>query len=154
MKILMIILAFFISLNNVNASFEVRKFDTSQQEQRFKKLINELRCVVCQNQNLADSNAELAQDLRKQVHKMIKAGQSDEEILDFMVSRYGQFVLYKPELNASTFILWIGPFIVLIVGLFILIAFIRQQKKVVTTFSGSDKQKIKQLLDEDKEQNT
>ncbi|MCW8901131.1 MAG: cytochrome c-type biogenesis protein CcmH, partial [Gammaproteobacteria bacterium] len=117
-----------------------------------KKLIDELRCLVCQNQNLADSNASLAVDLRKQVYKMINEGQSDKEILDFMVTRYGDFVLYRPPFKTSTILLWIGPFIILAIGLIVLMRFIFQRKAVVTTLTDNDKEKIKQLLDEDKEQ--
>lgn len=153
MKIFMIFLGLFISLNVIEAAVEVRKFENPQQEQRYKNLIDELRCTVCQNQNLADSNAGLAQDLRKQVYKMISAGNSDDEILDFMVTRYGDFVLYRPPFKTTTFLLWVGPFIILAIGLLVLIRFVRQRKNVVvTTLTNNDKEKLKQLLDEDKEQ--
>lgn len=153
MKVLMVILTLLISPHVLEAAFEVKQFKTQQQEQRYKKLIDELRCLVCQNQNLADSNAALAQDLRKQVYKMINAGQSDKEILDFMVTRYGDFVLYRPPFKATTYLLWIGPFIILVAGLFVLIRFIRLRKKIVITkLTDTDKEKLKQLLDEDKEQ--
>ncbi|MCW8987934.1 MAG: cytochrome c-type biogenesis protein CcmH [Gammaproteobacteria bacterium] len=152
MKILMIALSLFISLNVLQASVEIKEFENPQQEQRYKKLIDELRCLVCQNQNLADSNASLAVDLRKQVYKMINEGQSDKEILDFMVTRYGDFVLYRPPFKTSTILLWIGPFIILAIGLIVLMRFIFQRKAVVTTLTDNDKEKIKQLLDEDKEQ--
>lgn len=153
MKIFMIFLGLFISLNVIEAAVEVREFENPQQEQRYKNLIDELRCTVCQNQNLADSNAGLAQDLRKQVYKMISAGNSDDEILDFMVTRYGDFVLYRPPFKTTTFLLWVGPFIILAIGLLVLIRFVRQRKNVVvTTLTNNDKEKLKQLLDEDKEQ--
>lgn len=154
MKKLIIILSLLFLLNpSVYAAVEVKQFKTPQQEQRYKKLINEFRCVVCQNQNIADSNAALAKDLRKQVYKMINEGKSDDAILDFMVTRYGDFVLYRPLFNSMTFLLWVGPFIIFVIGLFVLINFIRQRKKVViTTLSNNDKEKLKQLLDEDKEQ--
>ena len=153
MRVLMIAITLFISVNILEAAVEVKQFKNQQQEQRYKNLINELRCLVCQNQNLAGSDAGLAQDLRKQVYKMINAGQSDEEILDFMVTRYGDFILYRPPFKATTFFLWIGPFIILAIGLFVLIRFIMQRKKVVITkLTDNDKEKIKQLLDQDKEQ--
>jgi cytochrome c-type biogenesis protein CcmH len=153
MRVLMIVLTLFISVSILEASVEVKKFKNQQQEQRYKNLINELRCLVCQNQNLAGSDAGLAQDLRKQVYKMINAGQSDKEILEFMVTRYGDFVLYRPPFKATTFFLWIGPFIILAIGLFALIRFIVQRKKVlITKLTDNDKEKIKQLLDQDKEQ--
>ena len=134
MKGLMIVLTLLFLFNPTTyAAFEVKKFESPQHEQRYKRLVDELRCLVCQNQNLADSNSELAQDLRKQVYKMISAGQSDKEIKDFMVTRYGDFVLYRPPFKATTFLLWAGPFIILVIGLFVLIRFIRQRKKVVIT---------------------
>ena len=156
MKNLIIILSLFVSpftfFNSVNSAVEIKQFQSPQDEQRYKKLINEFRCVVCQNQNIADSNAELAKDLRKQVYKMIDAGKSDDEILGFMVTRYGDFVLYRPLFNSTTFLLWTGPFIIFVFGLYVLISFIRQRKKVVVTeLSNTDKKKLKQLL-EDKEQ--
>lgn len=154
MKKLMLILTLFFLLDlSAYAAVEIKQFKTPQQEQRYKNLINEFRCVVCQNQNIADSNAELAQDLRKQVYKMINAGKSDDEILDFMVTRYGDFVLYRPLFNTNTFILWVGPFIIFVLGFYVLIRFIRQRKRIVTTeLSANEKEKLKQLLQEDKEE--
>lgn len=154
MKRLIIIFTLLFLLDfTAYAAVEVKQFKTPEHEQRYKNLINEFRCVVCQNQNIADSNAALAKDLRKQVYKMINAGQNDKEIMDFMVTRYGDFVLYRPLFNSSTFLLWVGPFIIFIIGLFVLIRFIRQRKKVVVeTLSDNDKEKLKQLLENDKEQ--
>jgi len=83
---------------------------------RLKKLSEELRCLVCQNQTLADSNAELAVDLRRQVETMISAGRSDREIRDYMVERYGDFVLYRPPMQGNTLALWLGPFAMLAGG--------------------------------------
>ena len=154
MKKLVIILSMLFLLNPfIYAAVEMKQFQSPEHEQRYKNLINEFRCVVCQNQNIADSNAELAQDLRKQVFKMINAGKNDDEIMEFMVTRYGDFVLYRPQFNSMTFLLWVGPFIIFIIGLYFLISFIRQRKKmVVTELSNTDKEKLKQLLD-DKEKN-
>jgi len=89
--------------------------DTAEQ-QRLKKLSEELRCLVCQNQTLADSNADLAVDLRRQVESMISAGSSDREIRDYMVQRYGDFVLYRPPMQGNTLALWLGPFAMLAGG--------------------------------------
>src|SRR5688572_1581846 len=86
-------------------------------EARVMHLSSELRCLVCQNQSLADSHAELAVDLKNQVREKMRAGMSDREIVDFMVARYGDFVLYRPPMKASTLALWFGPFILLIAGL-------------------------------------
>ena len=95
-------------------------FENQQQEERFKQLTRELRCTVCQNQNLADSDAQLAHDLRAQVHEMLLAGKSDDEIKQFMVDRYGDFVLYRPPVQENTFLLWLAPAVLLLIGVIIL----------------------------------
>ena len=134
---------------HVFAGVEVQSFDTPQQEQTYKKLINELRCLVCQNQNLADSNAELAQDLRKKVVEMIEAGKSEEQIVEYMVVRYGDFVLYRPPVNQRTWLLWFGPFLILLIGLIVLVMFVRhQQKKKEPVLSDEQQAQAKKLLDE------
>ena len=91
-------------------------FKNEAEEQRFQALVRELRCLVCQNQNLADSDAGLAKDLRKEVFDMIQAGKSDDEIKLFLTERYGDFVLYRPPFKATTLVLWIGPLVVLVTG--------------------------------------
>jgi len=150
MKKLFIILTLLLSFSSVNAEVEVKVFTSEQQEQRYKHIIDELRCLVCQNQNISGSNAGLAKDLRKQVYKMIQAGDEDEAIFDFMVTRYGDFVLYRPPFKASTFLLWVGPFIIFAIGLFVLIRFIGQRKKkVVSELSDDDKEKLKKLMNKD-----
>lgn len=92
---------------------EPPEFDTPDQEARYKELTEELRCVVCQNQNLADSDAELAQDLRKEILGMLKSGQSNDQITGFLVDRYGDFVLYRPAIGGNTLALWLIPGILL-----------------------------------------
>lgn len=99
------------------AGVEVRQFPDPQLEDRYHRLIEELRCLVCQNQSLADSNADLAEDLRDEVYTMLLAGKNDREIIDFLVSRYGDFVLYRPPVKATTILLWIGPFVALALGI-------------------------------------
>ena len=112
----------------VHAVLEPLKFDSSSQESRYKALIAELRCLVCQNQNLADSNAELARDLRLLTHNMILSGSSDTEIVQFMVSRYGDFVLYRPPLRLRTILLWLGPFAILLIALGIFFFTVRKSR--------------------------
>lgn len=97
--------------------FEEREFETVAQERRFQTLINELRCLVCQNQSIADSNAELASQLRGEVHTMIIEGKSDADVVDFMVSRYGDYVLFSPPMKNTTLMLWFGPFVILALAL-------------------------------------
>ena len=104
-----------------------RAFDDPALQARYEHIIRELRCLVCQNQTIADSNAPLAQDLRREVREMIAAGKTDEQIRDFMIERYGDFVLYRPRMTAANFLLWAGPVIMLLVGVFIVIRYIRRQ---------------------------
>jgi cytochrome c-type biogenesis protein CcmH len=92
-------------------------------------LSEQLRCLVCQNQSIAESNADLAVDLRRQIHEQIAAGRSDREIIDFMVQRYGDFVLYRPPFNASTLLLWIGPALLLAAGLWALARALRDRSR-------------------------
>ncbi|PIV36054.1 MAG: cytochrome C biogenesis protein [Lysobacterales bacterium CG02_land_8_20_14_3_00_62_12] len=94
-------------------------FSSTAQEQRFQALTQELRCLVCQNQNLADSDAELARDLRLEVYEMLVAGKSNAEIKGFLVDRYGEFVLYQPPVRGGTIALWFGPIALLIFGFFL-----------------------------------
>lgn len=100
-------------------------------EKRLQKLSEELRCLVCQNQTIADSNAELAQDLRREVRSMIKDGKTDNEIVDFMVTRYGDFVLYRPPVKGITLLLWGGPIALLLIALYVLQRYLRQRAKRV-----------------------
>jgi cytochrome c-type biogenesis protein CcmH len=100
-------------------------------EQRLIHISEELRCLVCQNESLAGSQAELAQDLRREVRDLIKQGNSDQKIKDFLVSRYGDFVLYRPQLKPSTWLLWGGPFVLLIVGLAVLVSYLRRRSKLI-----------------------
>ena len=102
-------------------------FESQQQEDRFNQLTQELRCLVCQNQNLADSDAQLAHDLRAEVHEMLMAGKSNDEIKLFMVERYGDFVLYRPPVQENTYLLWLAPLILLLGGGLILRANIKKR---------------------------
>jgi cytochrome c-type biogenesis protein CcmH len=97
-------------------------------EQRLHKLSQELRCLVCQNETLADSRADLAEDLRREIRGQIKAGKSDKEIIDFLTARYGQFILYRPQVTPTTYLLWFGPFVLLLGGLFLLFTYIKQRR--------------------------
>ena len=106
-------------------AMEVLEFQTSEDQERYRVLTEELRCPKCQNQNLEDSNAGIAVDLRNQIYAMVNDGKSNQEIIDYMVARYGEFVLYRPVHDSSTAVLWYGPFVLLLVGglIFILVVF-------------------------------
>ena len=111
-------------------------FESQQQEERFKQLTLELRCTVCQNQNLADSDAQLAHDLRAKVHEMLIAGNTDNEIKQYMVDRYGDFVLYRPPVQQNTYLLWIGPFVILLIGAIVLRANIKKRAALLDSNQG------------------
>ena len=109
--------------------FEPRDFTSPEHEQRYHSLVEELRCLVCQNQNIADSNADLASDLRREVYRMVEDGQDAEEIAGFMVARYGEFVLYRPTLGGRTSLLWAGPFLLAAAGLTVLFLHLRRSRR-------------------------
>ena len=102
-------------------------FKDTAEEQRFQHLTRQLRCLVCQNQNLADSDAGLAGDLRREVFEQLRAGKTDEEIKQYLVSRYSQFVLYDPPLSGSTWLLWFGPFLALLIGAGVVTIIVRRR---------------------------
>ncbi|HEB58538.1 MAG TPA: cytochrome c-type biogenesis protein CcmH [Gammaproteobacteria bacterium] len=104
-------------------------FSSPEQKQRFRALVEDLRCTVCQNQNVADSHASLARDIRHQVLDLMKQGKSDEEVVNFLVARYGNYVRYRPPFNAQTAILWLGPFIFLGIAIWALLKLIRQRSR-------------------------
>jgi len=120
-------------------------------EQRILRLSEKLRCLVCQNQSLADSPAELAVDLRRHVREQITAGRSDEQILDFMVQRYGDFVLYDPPLKASTLLLWIGPFALLAAAGALLIVILRRRRGAPEepALGAEDRRLVERVLGQD-----
>jgi cytochrome c-type biogenesis protein CcmH len=102
------------------------RFADTTEETRFHALVSELRCVMCQNQSLADSNAQIARDLRREVLVLMRQGKSDREIQDYLVARYGEFVLYKPRIEATTWLLWFGPALLLLVGGFVVAHVVRR----------------------------
>ena len=123
--ILFLIVCSLFMFTNASAIDTPMEFNNPETELRYKNLAEELRCLVCQNQSLADSHAELAQDLRNELYKMVIAGDSDKEIIDYMVTRYGDFVLYRPPVKNTTYFLWFGPFLILLVAIIIVVRVIR-----------------------------
>jgi cytochrome c-type biogenesis protein CcmH len=118
-------------------------------EKRMVAISEELRCLVCQNESLSGSHAELAQDLRREIRSMIAAGKTDKEILDFMVDRYGDFVRYRPPIKPTTWLLWGGPFLLLGGGVAALIVFLRRRSKenAAPVLSEEDRRRAEALLD-------
>ncbi|WDE02036.1 cytochrome c-type biogenesis protein CcmH [Thalassomonas actiniarum] len=117
-------------------------------EKRYQELTKELRCPKCQNQNLIDSNSPIAADLRRQVYNLLHEGKSDMEIMNYMVDRYGEFVLYRPKVNNTTYILWFGPAILLLLGFSVIIYILRRkpQVKEKQALSAEQQDKLKQIL--------
>ena len=133
--------------STLSFAIETYQFSNTEDEVRYQKMIAELRCLVCQNQNLADSNAELAQDLRAKTFEMINAGASNNEIAEFMVARYGDFVLYRPPLKGQTLLLWIGPFGILFIALIVFFITVRRSQSK-TKLSTQARARAASLLDE------
>ncbi len=147
MKRLSIILLLVLSAIT-NAGVEYREFTSPEQQQAYENLTSELRCLVCQNQTIADSNAELAADLRRQVCEMLQQGKSKQDIAQFMTDRYGDFVLYNPPFKLKTGLLWIGPVLFLLIGLIAVFLFTRRKKNAATVAMSAEKrQKIRSLLE-------
>ena len=135
------ILTFAISLSALAQTQQVQEplvFESQAQQDRFDKLTKELRCLVCQNQNLADSDAQLAHDLRAEVHELLLSGRTDDEIKQFLVDRYGDFVLYRPPLQQNTYLLWIAPMILLLIGAWILRASIGKRTEMFEASGSTD----------------
>lgn len=138
---LMICMLFFFSIPafaQVNSDSAPLQFQNKAEEARFHALAAELRCVMCQNQSLADSNALIALSLRHEVLELMRKGNSDAQIKDFLVARYGEFVLYKPRVEPSTWLLWLGPLALLLVGAGVVVVLIR--KRTSGTLPVDDKQ--------------
>jgi cytochrome c-type biogenesis protein CcmH len=130
----------------MQAAIETYQFDSAEMEADYKQLVEELRCLVCQNQNLAGSDADLARDLRRETYEMLQQGKSQQEVVDFMVARYGDFVLYRPQFKSSTYLLWLGPFLLLLLVLYLVVRRLRAAAKPVEVDAGAMAQ-AKQLLE-------
>lgn len=130
---------------------ETYSFDNELQRKRYQSFIEELRCPKCQNQNLSGSDAEISRDLRREVHRMIMAGKSDTEIIQYMVDRYGEFILYKPRMSAATAVLWVGPFALVALGGLVWWRLAARRQRggsgpAVEELSGDEQQRLAALL--------
>ncbi len=129
------------------ADNDIYSFTTLKQKQKFEKITQELRCLVCQNESLADSNAGLAKDLRAQIYLKIQENYSELEIKQYLVKRYGQFILFKPAVNSSTIMLWSFPFLILLLGFGVLSLIIQRRKKMhAIHLSPAEQQQVKNLM--------
>jgi len=143
-SLLMLALAFFSQSSQ--AAIDTFEFDNPQQEKTFHELTKILRCPKCQNNNIADSNAELAQDLRNKTYELVKQGQTKDQVIDYMVARFGNFVRYDPPVTPATIFLWLGPLLFIILGLFVLLRQIKKQPKQKEHLDTQEQEKLQQLL--------
>ena len=149
-------LVFGLTLTGVaQAAIDTYEFKNDAERDRFRELTKELRCPKCQNQDIADSNAPIAADLRKEIFRMLGEGKDNQQIIDFMVDRYGDFVRYKPALNAKTALLWFGPAGLLFGGLVVIAVIVRRRRAQRTetppSLSTEERQRLDQLLDKNQE---
>lgn len=131
-----------------NAVIEVHQFDDPAKKQLYEELIAELRCLVCQNQNLAASTADLARDLRQETYEMVEKGASEQDVLDYMVARYGDFVLYRPPVKSTTLLLWAGPIVLLLAGLVIVVVVARRRAATTGELDDEERREARRLLED------
>jgi len=152
MKRLILLLLIVASLPGLSLAKEAQPTSADPVlEERVMNLSRELRCLVCQNETLADSRADLAEDLRNQIREQMKAGKSDKEIVAYLTQRYGKFILYNPPIDPTTYLLWFGPFVLLIAGLFVLFRYLKQRRELITDqpLSTDERQRAEALLHTD-----
>lgn len=133
---------------SAQAAIDVYEFESPEQEQRYRLLIEELRCPKCQNQNLAGSDAGVATDLKNRAYELMKEGKSDEEIRAHLIERYGDFITYRPPLRAGTLLLWIGPFVLLLLAAVILVWRVRRPAAAPAAISAEERERLARLLDD------
>ncbi|KZZ58142.1 hypothetical protein A3762_08470 [Oleiphilus sp. HI0125] len=129
--VLLFVLA--IGFESLNADIDVYEFSSETKLESYQALTRELRCPKCQNQDIADSNAPIAQDMRAQVHRLVEDGHSHDEVVDFMIQRFGEFVTYKPPVRSETYLLWYGPWVFIAIGLIAIIGISRSKRISVDT---------------------
>ena len=137
---------------------ELKEFSSNQLRDRFQVLVTELRCPKCQNQNLADSNSPISADLRTEIYRMLEEGSTDQEIIDFLVVRYGEFVMYRPPVKKTTLILWLAPGLLLIVGIIIITVMRRRHTlddaTATSILASEELERLNKLLGDDNVMNT
>lgn len=144
---------------SVHAAIDAYEFDSEEQRLRYLEFTRELRCPKCQNQNLADSNAPIATDLRRELHRLLADGKTDPEIVEFMVSRYGEYVLYKPPVERKTWLLWLAPVVMVGGGMMVLAGLLRRARTsraaarraspAAVALSDQERQRLDELLNDE-----
>lgn len=137
------------------AAIDTYQFADENTRQRFYQLNDELRCPKCQNQSLGDSNSPIAMDLRREVYRLLNEGKTDREIKDYLVARYGEYILYRPELSAHTLMLWLAPVLLLLVGLAVVLVLVKRRRAEVlsATLDAGEQQRLEALLQQNMQQN-
>lgn len=153
-RTLKVLFIFAMIVSGANAADAPVTFDSAADRERYDTLLEELRCLVCQNQSLSDSHADLAQDLRDQVYAMINEGKDNAAIAEFMVARYGDFVLYKPPVKSSTWLLWFGPLLFLLIALGTVAIFARGRIRGPRPLSDEERQRMQTLINSDRDRGT
>lgn len=152
----LLLMAGLFGAGQARAAIDVYTFDSDAQEQTFRELTKELRCPKCQNQDIADSNAGLAKDLRDKTYQMVREGKDKQAVVDYMVARYGNFILYDPPLMASTLILWLGPLLVIVIGVVTLVVRSRRRSPAAvqaeSALSEQEQARLAALLKEEEKQ--
>jgi len=143
-------LCFLLFTPPLQAAIESYEFESTQMEADYYRLVRELRCLVCQNQNLAGSNADLAKDLRRQTYELLAQGKTPDQVAQYMVDRYGDFVLYRPRLKRDTLLLWFGPFVMLVLVLWLVIRAIRKKQNLVPP-NADALRRARQLLSDNRD---
>ena len=145
MRIITLLCSMLLSFS-LFAAIDTHQFATPEQEQQYRELTQSLRCPKCQNNNIADSNAMIAADMRQKVYQLTLQGQDRQQITDYMVARYGNFVTYQPPVMASTLILWLGPLLFVVIGGWVIIARSRKRQRQAAVLSADEQQRLQELL--------
>ncbi len=148
---LLIAFSLFLTATNVSAAIESFEFDSAQQEQVFHDLTKQLRCPKCQNQNISDSNAPLAKDLRNKTYELVKQGKNEQQVVDYMVARFGNFVRYDPPMTPATIFLWLGPLLFILFGFVVLYKQTKNKSKTSDEFDEQENQRLAKILEDNKD---
>ncbi len=144
------LLCFLLFTPPLQAAIESYEFESTQMEADYYRLVRELRCLVCQNQNLAGSNSDLAKDLRRQTYELLTQGNTPDQVVQYMIDRYGDFVLYRPRLKRDTLLLWFGPFVMLVLVLWLVIRAMRKKQNLVPP-NADALERARQLLSDNRD---
>jgi cytochrome c-type biogenesis protein CcmH len=149
-----IVLGLLLNVPRAYAAIDVYDFTNEVDKTRYQSFIDEMRCPKCQNQNLSGSDSPIAKDLRRELYTMIHEGKSDREIIDFMVERYGDFILYRPRLTSSTVLLWVAPLVLVILGIVVILVVVSRRRRLAVVaaapLSDNERARLKKLLAQEK----